>query len=105
VWNTPRDGYPDNPKNPNYQGERKEEQTEHHPGRVNGVFSNSKTNPEYENAELYYLDQFWAKLGFADPDVSVNTYPSHVWNVRVNGKTVKTFKITTSDPEIQHFTI
>ena len=78
VWNTPRDGYPANPKNPNFKGERKEES---YPGRITGIFKNSGKNPEFEHAQLYYVDQYWGSLGFGDPEISVNTYPSHVWNV------------------------
>lgn len=81
VWNTPRDGYPGNPRNPNYKGEIKAEEA--HPGRVTATFKNSGTNPEWAEAKLYYTDQFWASLGLGDPPVSVNTYATHVWNVSV----------------------
>lgn len=79
VWNTPRDGYPGNPRNPNYKGEKNAE--DDHPGRVTGTFLNSGTDPEFTDAKLYYLDQYWGPFGHGDKSISVNTYVSHVWNV------------------------
>jgi len=58
-----------------------------------GHFQNRGTNPEYNDAELYYEDQFWAKLEPNGPIINVNTYEGNVWNVKVNGKTVRTWVI------------
>jgi hypothetical protein len=51
------------------------------------------------------MDQFWGKLGHGDPQISVNTYPSHVWNVKVDGLIKKTFEIKTSEPIHQEFVV
>jgi hypothetical protein len=109
VWNTPRDGYSGNPKNPNFKGEKEvetmEKVTEDYPGRVGGTFTNSGKDPAMQYAKLYYVDLFWADLGFGDVDVRVNTYPGHVWNVKVDGKTVHRFEIKSSEPTEQLHTI
>lgn len=90
MWNTPRDGFPGNPRNPKFADDEVDES-----GFVKktAIFANTGTNPAYEKAELYYEDQFWSKLGHGDGEVSVNTYDGHVWNVKVDGKVVKTWTI------------
>lgn len=70
-----------------------EEEAESEFVKKTAVFSNTGQNPEYRAAELYYENQFWSKLGHGDPDVSVNTYDGHVWNVQVDGKVVMTWTI------------
>lgn len=57
------------------------------------------------NAELYFGDQFWAKLGPNDPMTRVNTYETHVWNVLVDGKVVKSWTILERDGANQEFLI
>jgi hypothetical protein len=81
VWNTPRDGYSGNPKNPNYKGEKKKEEVEEYPGKVVATFRNAGTDPSFSDAKLYYTDQLWGSLGHGDVAISVNTYATHVWNV------------------------
>jgi hypothetical protein len=99
VWNTPRDGFPGNPKNPK-AAKKAEEAGEAQFVKKTAIFSNTGQRPEYRAAELYYENQFWSKLGAGDPEVSVNTYDGHVWNVQVDGKVVKTWKIGGSQTEL-----
>lgn len=80
VWNTPRDGYPGNPKNPNYKGQIPIENSD---GSVTVTFRNSGINPEYAKATLYYTDQYWGPLGHNDIPISIKSYVTHVWNVRL----------------------
>jgi hypothetical protein len=67
-------------------------------GSVTGVtatFRNSGKNPDLENAELYFEDTFWAKLGSNGPPVSVNTFKSHLWRLMVDGTEVQRWTIDT----------
>lgn len=91
VWNTPRDGFPGNPRNPKLA----KDETVDESGFVKktALFVNTGANPAFKSAELYYEDQFWSKFGHADPEISVNTYDGHVWNVKVDGKVQKTWTI------------
>ena len=57
-----------------------------------------------DNAGLFYEDQFWGKFGKGDT-LSVNTFEGHVWNVKVDGKIVKTWVVLAKDGENQHFII
>lgn len=76
---------------------------------MTATFKNKGTDPTLENAELFYKNgnelQFWAKLGQADPDVIVNTYKSHVWVVKAEGKEVKSWEITSPEPTEQEFVV
>lgn len=66
-------------------------------------FSNTQTDEAMRNAQLYFQDTFWGKMGFGDPVLNVNTYKGHQWNVKVDEKTVKTFII--DEKQKQSFTI
>ncbi|KAI2514015.1 prolyl 4-hydroxylase alpha-subunit [Fragilaria crotonensis] len=98
VWNTIRDGFEGAPRNP------KAKQTASSPTQSEKkvvTFSNVGGDPTYDNAELFYGDEmFWSKLGKGSPSVSVNTYPGHVWNLKVRGEVVKTWTIKADDPTI-----
>lgn len=69
------------------------------------MFKNSGADPSLNNAELFFEEQFWGKLGPNDPDLGINTYRGHTWNVKVDGKVVKTFTIKEEDGEEQQFII
>ena len=56
-------------------------------------FANTQADETMRHAKLYFQDTFWGNLGFGDPQLNVNTYEGHQWNVKVDGKTVKTFVI------------
>jgi hypothetical protein len=73
--------------------------------KVLGTFQNRQRLPAMDNAELFYQDQFWGKLGPNDPPIRVNTYPGHQWNININGETVKQIVISADDGEKQEFTI
>ena len=68
-------------------------------------FTNTGTDPKMRNAELYFQDKFWGKLGFGDATLGANTYAGHQWNVKVDGKTVKSWTITEKDGTNQNFSI
>jgi hypothetical protein len=81
---------------PEYDGApRKFDEPETSTGsQIKAVFKNSKNDPRCREAELYYdEDGFFGKLGFGDDPIYVNTYETHVWNVKVDGKIFKTFVI------------
>lgn len=76
------------------------------PKEVRATFVNTKKDPRFnENTKVYFEeDSFFGNLGPNDPAVSVNTYKTHVWNIKVNGETLKTFEIT-SEEESQTFKV
>ena len=73
------------------------------PTPIVATFLNSGGN--FDQAELYYGDTFWSKLGKNDPPVSVNTYEKHNWNVKVGGLIVKSFTMSLENGEKQSFTV
>lgn len=95
VWNAPRGGYPGSPKNEHVvkQNLAKGKKEDEHPNKKQATFSNQGTDNRFKNAELYFQDTFWGKLGFGDPPLSVNTYEGHQWNVMVDGKKLMQFII------------
>ena len=66
-------------------------------------FTNTKENESMRNAELFFQDTFWGKLGYDAEPLNVNTYEGHQWNVKVDGDTVETFVI--DKRPIQRYTI
>jgi hypothetical protein len=95
VWNTPRQGYPGSPRNPNM---KKKQGDTVEAGGVTGVtatFRNSGKNPDLKNAELFFEDTFWARLGSDGPPVSVNTYRGHLWKLMVDGTEIQRWTIET----------
>lgn len=110
AWNTPRQGYAGSPIKEKFRTEKKEE-TSHTSApavdfkEIHGKFRNSGANPTMDNAELFFEDQFWGKMGPDDTELAVNTYQGHVWNVKVDGKVVKTWTIKEEDGENQDFII
>ena len=56
-------------------------------------FANERGDPAFLDAELYYEDEYWGRLGDGDSPHMVNTYEGQVWNVKVNGETKKTWVI------------
>ena len=73
------------------------------PAKKHVTFINKGGVPEFEKAELFYEDSFWAKLGDGDPPQAVNSYEGQTWNVKVDGKTVKTWVVNEED--IQKYTL
>jgi hypothetical protein len=73
--------------------------------QIVGTFHNTKSNPEYANAELYFEETLWGKLGHGNPDLNVNTYDGHRWNLYVDGKVVKSWTISERDGTKQKFEI
>ena len=107
VWNTPRQGYPGAPVKEKF---RKEGDSPIAAPAITfktiaATFQNLGNDPTMANAELFFEDQFWGKLGANDPSLQVNTYQGHEWHVRVNGEVVKTWIIFEDEGEKQRFTI
>jgi hypothetical protein len=109
VWSTPRHGYPGNPKNPNFKHTAKSRKAEEVANggfiKVSATFGNKEADPKFDNAELYFENTFWAKMGATDPPIAIDTYKGHVWNVRVDGKVVRTWTITSDEEEKQYFSV
>jgi hypothetical protein len=119
VWNTPRQGYPGAPIKEKFQTDPS--RTNGQPNarspvpppklkqdklkQINAVFTNTGEDRQMDHAELYFQDKFWAAIGKEGSPVSVNTYSGHVWNIRANGKVVKSFKITEKDGPKQFHSI
>lgn len=101
VWNTPRDGFPGHPINPNY-----DESSVPTPmyKQIRAKFQNSGTR--YPKADLYHGDEYlWSTLNVGDPPVHAKTYESHQWDVRVNGTVVQSWTISETHGERQTFLI
>lgn len=99
TWSGIRPEYDGAPQRPGV-----EKKASSHPEQKKAVFRNTGKDERFRNAEIYYdEDGFFGKLGFGDDPVHVNTYESHVWNVKVDGKTLQTFVIDKRD--VQTFEI
>jgi hypothetical protein len=56
-------------------------------------FTNAGSDKGTRNAKLYFQDTFWGELGHNSPQLNVNTYEGHQWNVKVGDDIIKTFVI------------
>mmetsp|Transcript_28100 Transcript_28100/g.59083 ORF Transcript_28100/g.59083 Transcript_28100/m.59083 type:complete len:672 (-) Transcript_28100:131-2146(-) len=93
VWNAPRGGFPHAPVNQEVVERNRASGKSPENLQKKASFTNLGTNPAMREAELFFQDTFWGKLGFGDQPLHVNTYEGHQWNVKVDGQTVKTFVI------------
>lgn len=91
VWNTPRPGFPGNPRKAQHKDV--DDATAAGYRQVVATFTNQGKNSEHDDAELFFQDDLWAKLGPHDPEVRVNTYKGHTWTARVQGRIVQTWTI------------
>lgn len=66
-------------------------------------FSNAGSDERFRNAELFFQETFWGKLGFGDPDLNVNTFEGHEWNVKVGDEVLR--KIVINENAAQRYTI
>jgi hypothetical protein len=109
VWNTPRQGYDGAPMKEKFRKEKEETNPTSSPAvnfkEISGTFKNTGKDESMNNAELFFEDQFWGKLGPKDAALGVNTYRGHVWHVKVDGKIVKSWTINEEDGEKQKFTV
>jgi hypothetical protein len=57
-------------------------------------------------AELFWQTSSWGKLPRhgIDPPLGSNTFPGHVWTVKIRGQTVMTWTIA-DEPELQEFVL
>jgi len=103
VWSGPRPEFPNAPKRwPDKPAPSQTTQFK----QIYGEFRNTGKDPRFTaDTKLYYdEDGFFGNLGPNDPPIGVNTYVTHRWNIKVNGKTLKTFEIT-KDDDVQIFEI
>jgi 2OG-Fe(II) oxygenase superfamily len=108
AWNTPRQGYPGAPIKEKFRKEKGATNPSNSPTpfkKIHGTFKNSGKDKNMDSAELFFEDQFWGKMGPKDTSLTVNTYQGHTWNVKVDGKIVKSWTVTEGDGVKQHFTI
>jgi hypothetical protein len=92
VWNTPRPGFAGNPRKAEHKAAN-DATTADGFRQVVATFTNPGTNSEHDEAELFFQDDLWAKLGPHDPEVRVNTYKGHTWTARVQGRVIQTWTI------------
>lgn len=108
VWNTPRAGFAGAPVNEDRIAANKKKGkaptiSADTPPKKHVTFVNEGKDPFYDNAELYYLDQYWGRLGDGDAPHAVNSYEGQVWNVKVGGKVVKTWVV--GKKEVQKYAV
>jgi len=101
VWNGPRDG-PYEPKNQEAV-ERNRKEGRKPKEQVLATFKNTGKDPKYANAELFYKEMFWGKLGHNDPPLRANTYKGHTWNVKVDGEVLQNWVV--DDKLVQVFEV
>lgn len=66
---------------------------------IQATFHNTGRDKKFENAKLYWQDQFFGDVG-SGQKLKVNTYVSHVWNVKNDaGETLHTFSIDHGNAE------
>lgn len=97
VWSGPRPEFEFAPK----KFPEKEDDKPKGPKQLYAVFKNTGKDPAFtEKTELYYdEDGFFGKLGPNDPPIAVNTYTGHRWNVKVDGKVLKSFVVTQAEKQ------
>lgn len=101
VFSTPREGYPGAPFKEGYEPPEGDSSGD----KIMATFRNSGKDSRFDDAEVYYDESgFFGKLGPKDPAVSVNTFETHVWNIKANGETLATFVIDSSE-ETQEFVV
>lgn len=102
VWNAPRPEFEGAPLKKDLSNVTKAESAASQ--QLRAVFRNSGKDRRFEKAELYFdEDGFFGKLGPKDPPISVNTYETHRWNVKVDGEILVSFYI--DDQPVQEFTV
>jgi hypothetical protein len=103
VFSTPREDFPGAPVKEGYEGPL--EDVHGQPQKVLATFRNSRMDPRFDKAEVYYdEDGYFGKLGASDPHLNVNTYGGHVWNIKADGKILATFVIS-GEEEKQEFVV
>mmetsp|Transcript_51402 Transcript_51402/g.59473 ORF Transcript_51402/g.59473 Transcript_51402/m.59473 type:complete len:647 (+) Transcript_51402:31-1971(+) len=105
VWNTPRSGFSGSPIKKKFQKENGGTSTAPVNMKISATFDNAGKDSTFDNADLFYQDQFWGSLKPGDPARGVNTFDGHIWNVKIEGKVVKTWVITDEDGPTQTFVI
>jgi hypothetical protein len=84
-------------------------QAEEDPGKIVATFKNGGSNPATAHASLYYFDgnteMFWGDLGHDDPPISINTYATHVWRLKVGETLLQEWQIDDSTPKNPDFVV
>lgn len=97
AWNGPRVDYAGAPINPKFAHKKKnkEKVKTQADGSQRVTFENTGKDPAYAEADMYYIDTFWAEFSHGSPQIAVNTFDGHEWNVRrkSDGKTLVTWVI------------
>lgn len=106
MWNGPRDGY----WIPNAVTGRNERPKSSHSainvGNETAIaksISASFESSDVPGAQLYWGDQFWDTLA-PGKGVKVNTFPGHVWNVRLGDEVVLSW-VVDGDKSVQRFVL
>jgi hypothetical protein len=93
VWSAPRNEWPHAPRLREETEEEKKKKQESKNG-IQATFTNTGKDPRFLEAKLWYDDQmFFGDLGPNDKAITVNTFVSHKWNIRVGDEVLLTFDI------------
>mmetsp|Transcript_8773 Transcript_8773/g.19860 ORF Transcript_8773/g.19860 Transcript_8773/m.19860 type:complete len:458 (+) Transcript_8773:895-2268(+) len=97
VWNAARAEFPHAPFKfqPPTQGDSQHV-------KISATFVNSGNDPKFDKAQLYWQDQFFGDLS-KGKSVNVNTYPTHVWNIKdEHGNKLQSFHINSGSLHQQY---
>ena len=111
TWNSIKPGFDGEPLKRRFieeeieEEDEEEEQEEARTAKQFSVaFKNSGEDDSFANAKVYWNeDAFFGKLGPNDPPVRVKSAKGHEWNIKVDGKILRTFVV--GEDEYQEFIV
>jgi len=75
------------------QVEQPAQQQQQQPSKVLVTFANTRQDPAFATAELYYESTRFGPLGQGNPPIAVESYPGHRWFLVANGVYAKQFDV------------
>lgn len=100
MWNGPRAEFDDAPLK--YLPDEESTSTVH-PSQLRATFHNTGSDPQFDDAKLWYDEagDFGALL--PGKSIAVNTFEGHVWNIKAGDEVLQTIVIT--DEKVQQYNV
>jgi len=99
VWSGPMNGPHAPVDHENVENNMRAGRPTAHPQAVTAIFRNVNRLPEFDEAELYFGEDFWGSLGKDSEQVNINSFYGHKWEVYVGEELVKTFDVGYGTPK------